>query len=434
MNLKHSGNKRKENFDSPLLAYHLREGVIFVDSDDLPESIHHNDLRISIRMNKLRPSALLVLENGLVLRGRAFGAIDAEATGEVVFNTSMTGYQEILSDPSYYGQILTFTYPHQGNVGVNTFDMESERPQAAGMVAREISRMRSNWRSDESLESWLEKAGIIGIDGVDTRMLVRALRTEGSMRGIISARTKDHAELLERVQAHPRMTGLDLTSYVTTNEIYTFEPLDKSGYLIPSTIENSATPFNVVVIDFGVKRNILERLAAHGCRLTVVPSNTSATEILALEPDGVFLSNGPGDPGATTAGIETVRDLVGKVPLFGICLGHQLLALALGAKTFKLKFGHRGSNHPVQQISTGANEITAQNHGFAVDLDSMDALPVDLTHVNLNDRTVEGFRHREHPLFCVQYHPEAGPGPHDADYLFGEFVEMMAAETTRTLS
>ena len=385
-------------------------------------------------MSTLQKPALLALENGQVLRGYAFGAVDAEAAGEVVFNTSMTGYQEILSDPSYYGQILTFTYPHQGNVGVNDFDMESMRPQAAGMVTRENSRIRSNWRSVESLDSWLEKAGIIGIEGVDTRMLVRILREEGSMRGIISASTTDHDQLVERARALPKMSGLDLTSYVTTEDIYTFEPLDSSGYRIPSSIDRPEEPFNVVVIDFGVKRNILERLAAHGCRLTVVPATTPAAEILALEPDGVFLSNGPGDPGATSTGIETVRNLVGRVPLFGICLGHQLLALALGAETFKLKFGHRGANHPVQQLSSGSNEITSQNHGFAVDLDSMTDLPVDLTHVNLNDRTVEGFRHREHPLFCVQYHPEAGPGPHDADYLFGEFIEMMAAEKRSVVS
>lgn len=381
-----------------------------------------------------RPTAKLVLENGQVFTGRAFGAIDKEALGEVVFNTSITGYQEILTDPSYYGQILTFTYPHQGNVGTNHFDFESRKGQAAGMIVREFSRIPSNWRNEQSLEDWLKEHEILGIEGIDTRMLVRILREQGAMRGIISAVELDEAKLLERAKAIPDMTGLDLTKYVTTDKPYEWNPVDESGYKLPANDEETGK-YHVVVIDFGVKHNILERLSAHGCRLTVVPATTTPEEILALNPDGIFVSNGPGDPDAVTYGIENLKALIGKKPIFGICLGHQLLALALGGTTYKLKFGHRGANHPVQQMANGANEITSQNHGFAVDLDSMQHLPVELTHINLNDRTVEGFRHKEAPLFCVQYHPEASPGPHDADYLFQQFVDLMRehSEGTATL-
>lgn len=376
-----------------------------------------------------RPTAKLALENGVVFTGRAFGATDREATGEVVFNTSITGYQEILTDPSYNGQIVTMTYPHQGNVGVNGFDVESRAVQAAGFVTREAARLRSNWRSQADLDEYLRQNGVIGIEGLDTRRLVRILREEGAMRGIISATDLDNTSLVERARALPSMAGLDLTKNVTCNAAYVWSPLDESGYRLAGTLANSENhQFHVVVIDYGVKHNILERLAAFGCRLTVVPSNATATEILALNPDGIFLSNGPGDPDAVKYTIETIKELIGKKPIFGICLGHQLLALALGGKTFKLKFGHRGANHPVQNLLTGFNEITSQNHGFAVDLDSMQHLPVELTHINLNDRTAEGFRHKEIPLFCVQYHPEAGPGPHDADYLFRDFVEMMKQE------
>ena len=374
-----------------------------------------------------RPTAKLVLENGVVFTGRAFGAVDRESLGEVVFNTSITGYQEILTDPSYLGQIVTMTYPHQGNVGVNDFDVESRCVQAAGFVTREASRIRSNWRSQESLDDYLAKAGVIGIEGIDTRMLVRILRDQGAMRGVISAIDLDDESLVARARAIPSMEGLDLTQKVSCTEQYQWEIRDASGYLLPpSNGSLSDGRFHVVVIDYGVKHNILERLASYGCRLTVVPSSTSAEEILRLEPDGIFLSNGPGDPDAVDYAIDTIRTLIESgTPTFGICLGHQLLALALGGTTYKLKFGHRGANHPVQNLITGINEITSQNHGFAVDLDSMKGLPVELTHINLNDRTVEGFRHRDLPVFCVQYHPEAGPGPHDADYLFRQFVEMM---------
>ncbi len=380
-------------------------------------------------MTSSRPKAKLALENGVVFTGRAFGALDREATGEVVFNTSITGYQEIITDPSYYGQIVTMTYPHQGNVGTNRFDVESNRVQAAGLVVREASRVRSNWRSEESLDEYLRENGVIGIEGIDTRMLVRILREEGAMRGVISAMEPDDAVLVERARSLPSMDGLDLTGNVSCGESYEWSSLDESGYrLEPMVGFQQKEMYNVVVVDYGVKYNILERLSSYGCRLTVVPGSTGAEEILALDPDGIFLSNGPGDPGATTYAVETIRTLIGQKPIFGICLGHQLLALALGGSTYKLKFGHRGANHPVQNVLTGQNEITSQNHGFAVDLDSMKDLPVELTHVNLNDHTVEGFRHREHPLFCVQYHPEAGPGPHDADYLFRQFVEMMQQE------
>lgn len=378
-------------------------------------------------MPPTRPAAKLALENGLVFSGRAFGAVELEARGEVVFNTSITGYQEILSDPSYYGQIVTMTYPHIGNTGVNRFDLESERAQAAGFIVRECARRSSNWRSEEDLDTWLAAQGVIGIEGIDTRMLTRVLRDQGAMRGVISAIELDDAHLVDIARSIPAMTGLDLTREVACASPYDWSTLDASGYLLPGA-EHNGDLYHVVVMDFGVKRNILERLSAYGCRVTVVPGSTSADAILALEPDGVFISNGPGDPDAVRYAIATIQALIGRKPVFGICLGHQLLALALGGRTFKLKFGHRGANHPVQNLESGVNEITSQNHGFAVDLDSMRDLPVELTHINLNDRTVEGFRHREHPVFCVQYHPEAGPGPHDADYLFPQFIGLMERE------
>jgi len=383
-------------------------------------------------MTPTRPKAKLVLENGTVFIGRAFGATDQTALGEVVFNTSITGYQEILTDPSYYGQIVTMTYPHMGNVGTNHFDVESDRVHAAGFVAREAARVRSNWRSEETLDDYLLRNNVVGIEGIDTRMLVRIIREEGAMRGVISATELDDDKLVAMARNIPAMSGLDLTGYVTCTTIHEWESVDTSGYrLDPRKGFVSKGVFHVVVMDYGVKQNILERLTRYGCRLTIVPASASADEILALEPDGIFVSNGPGDPDAVTYAIDTLRALIGRRPIFGICLGHQLLALALGGTTYKMKFGHRGANHPVQNVDTGINEITSQNHGFVVDPESLKDLPVDLTHINLNDRTLEGFRHREHPLFCVQYHPEAGPGPHDADYLFEQFVEMMERERVK---
>lgn len=380
-------------------------------------------------MTSLRPKAKLVLENGVVFTGRAFGAAEQPARGEVVFNTSITGYQEILTDPSYYGQIVVMTYPHIGNVGANHFDDESSAVQAGGLVVREASRIRSNWRSEENLEDYMARNNLPGIEGVDTRMLVRMIREEGAMRGVISAIEFDDAKLIAMARDVPSMSGLNLTGYVSCHDQHGFQTIGESGYGLgtPKGFDPNEA-YHVVVMDYGVKRNILERLARFGCRLTIVPGETSADAIMALDPDGIFISNGPGDPDAVKRAIETVRALIGQRPIFGICLGHQLLALALGAHTYKMKFGHRGANHPVKNLMTGANEITSQNHGFAVDPVSLKNLLVDVTHINLNDQTIEGFRHRELPLFCVQYHPEASPGPHDADYLFAQFIEMMARE------
>lgn len=367
--------------------------------------------------------ARLVLENGMVFHGAAIGAQGVVSTGELVFNTAMTGYQEVITDPSYCGQIVTFTYPHIGNYGVNERDVESGRIQAAGIVVHELSRTVSNWRSNTSLQSYLEEGGIGGIEGVDTRQLVRVLRSQGSMRCVIvhSSEATDE-ELVAHARSVPSMTGLDLTSRVTTDAVYRADVENQEwGYGDAAT---AAKRFRVVAVDFGIKRNILRRLAAHGCDVTVVPAGATAQDILSLQPDGVFLSNGPGDPAAVTQGIATTKDLLGQLPLFGICLGHQILALAVGATTYKLVFGHRGANHPVRNMRTGAIEITSQNHGFAVDAST---LPdgVEVTHVNLNDGTCAGIAIPDKTAFGVQYHPEASPGPHDSDYLFREFVAMM---------
>lgn len=360
----------------------------------------------------------------MIIRGRAIGAIGAEASGELVFNTAMTGYQEVLTDPSYKGQIVTFTYPHIGNYGVNPQDVESDRIQAAGLVVHELSRTMSNWRANGSLASWMEAAGTAGIDGIDTRQLVRVLRTEGAMRAIIShdAQVAD-AALVERARALPSMNGLDLTPLVTTGSVYhaTSDSLEW-GY---GTTRDYGRRFTVAALDFGIKRNILRRLVAHGCDVTVFPATASAEDLLSINPDGVFLSNGPGDPAAVTQGIATTKAILGKRPLFGICLGHQILGLAVGASTFKLRFGHRGANHPVKNLETGTIEITSQNHGFAVLPESLPKHAV-MTHVNLNDNTCAGIRIADAEAFSVQYHPEASPGPHDSDYLFNQFVDAMA--------
>lgn len=374
--------------------------------------------------------AKLALENGTVFTGEAFGAA-SETAGEVVFNTSLTGYQEILSDPSYAGQIVTMTSPLIGNYGINPEDLESLKPQVAGFVVREYFEFYSNFRANGSLGKWLEQHTIMAIQGIDTRKLTRIIRTVGAMRGVLSATDLDDESLIAKARRTPEMSGLDLTKQVTTREPYTWDQVDRTPFALPP---NPKTKLNgkrwkVVVYDYGVKQNILRRLTSYGCTLTVVPSSTTAEQVLAMDPDGIFLSNGPGDPAAVKYAIENIKKLIGQKPIFGICLGHQLLALALGGKTYKLKFGHRGANHPVKNLQTQAIEITSQNHGFAVDTDSLDASLIEITHVNLNDHTNEGLRHRELPVFSVQYHPEASPGPHDSDYLFAQFIEMLERES-----
>lgn len=373
-------------------------------------------------MQYSRKPAILALENGMTFHGFAFGNLDAEAKGEIVFNTAMSGYQEILTDPSYKGQVMTFTYPHIGNYGINPYDDESEAFQAEGVIIREIAKNHSNWRATKSLPEWMSENNKIGIEEVDTRALVRILRSAGVMRGIISASDLDAAQLAERARAIPSMEGCDLTGSVTVSKPYRWEPADVPiGY---PTARTEQRRFRVAAFDFGIKRNILRRLSAWGCDITVYPAATSAETVLADNPDGIFLSNGPGDPAAAIYAVETVKKLIGIKPIFGICLGHQLLGLAFGAKTYKLKFGHRGANHPVRYEPSGAVEISSQNHGFAVDAATLPANVIP-THFNLNDNTLAGMRHAKLPVFSVQYHPEASPGPHDSDYLFGQFIEMM---------
>ena len=374
--------------------------------------------------------AKLALENGTIFTGESFG-FGSEVTGEVVFNTGMTGYQEILTDPSYAGQIVTMTYPLIGNVGINADDMESVRPQVAGFVVKEYFDFYSNFRSSGSLGEWLEKFKIGGIQGIDTRMLTKIIRTTGAMRGILSTNDLDDESLIHKAQTSASMAGLDLATTVTTEAPYQWDEIDKTPFALSPLIapRENGKRWNVVVYDYGVKQNILRRLTSYGCTLTVVPSGFSAEQLLEMNPDGIFLSNGPGDPAAVGYAIENIKKLVGRKPIFGICLGHQLLGLALGGRTFKLKFGHRGANHPVKNLKNGEIEITSQNHGFAVDPNSLDPAKIEITHTNLNDGTNEGFRHRELPVFSVQYHPEASPGPHDSDYLFGQFVEMMERES-----
>jgi len=370
-------------------------------------------------------SAILALEDGTVFEGRSFGA-PAERSGEVVFNTAITGYQEIFTDPSYTGQIVILTNPQIGNYGTSVADNEARKPYIEGLAVREFSSITSNWRSDEEARDFLAKSNIPVISDLDTRTLVRHLRSRGVMRGVLSAVEKDPAKLVEKARSIPSMAGLDLASRVSTPEPYQWtHSVERCS---PSEVlrEPPDRRFNVVAYDFGIKRNILRRLVYSGCNVTVVPALTSAEDVLALKPDGVFLSNGPGDPEPLHTQIDNVRRLIGKTPIFGICLGHQILGLALGGKTYKLKFGHRGANHPVINKITQRVEITSHNHGFAVDPDSLNTSDVDLTHINLNDQTLEGFRHRREPVFCVQYHPEAAPGPHDSHYLFNDFVELMA--------
>jgi carbamoyl-phosphate synthase small subunit len=378
-----------------------------------------------------RTPALLALEDGSTWRGTALGAI-GERAGEVIFNTAMTGYQEVLTDPSYYGQIVVMTAPHIGNTGVNLEDEESAKPWLSGFVVRAASPRVSNWRASAALDEYLRDHGVVGITGVDTRALVRHIREAGALRGVICSADPDPQRLIDAARAAPSMEGLDLVPYVTCAEPYHWVAgtgdweLGTGG---GGKEQNSQSPipnpqYHVVAYDFGIKRNILRLLAERGCRVTVVPANTPAAEALALKPDGVFLSNGPGDPAAVTYGVKAVRDLLGKAPVFGICLGHQILGLALGGATYKLRFGHHGGNQPVRFGDTGQVEISSHNHGFAVDPKSLPE-GVEITHVNLNDGCCEGLRARDLRAFSVQYHPEAAPGPHDASYLFGQFIELM---------
>lgn len=353
--------------------------------------------------------AKIVFEDGRIFEGYSFGA-KGEKCGEVVFNTSLTGYQEIITDPSYKGQIVTMTYPLIGNYGVNSQDVESRRPFVEGFIVKECSRITSNWRSQMPLAEYLKKNNIIGIENVDTRALTRHIRLQGAMRAVISTEDLDGKKLVKKAKNSPGLLGRNLVKEVTCQEQHQWQDNGK---------------YHVVVIDCGVKFNILRILAERNCKVTVVPHNTSSEQILSLKPDGLFLSNGPGDPAAVSCVPETIRKLFGKLPMFGICLGHQMLGLALGGKTYKLKFGHHGGNHPVKDLSSGRIAITVQNHSFCVDIDSLNRNDIDITHINLNDQTLEGIKHKKFPLYSVQFHPESAPGPHDGSYLFKEFIRMM---------
>ena len=391
----------------------------------------------------MEQTAKLALEDGSVYTGASIGA-PGEVDGEVCFNTSMTGYQEILTDPSYRGQIVTMTYPQIGNYGVNSEDLESAKPHLAGFIVREHSRVRSNFRSESSLSEFLEKWGVVAIESIDTRALVRKLRSRGALKGVLSTVDLDDASLVAKAKASPGLVGRDLVREVVPDQprdwqqsVSEWTHLNADcGMRIAessnpkSSIRNPKSPRpHVVALDYGMKWNIPRHLVDQGCRVTVLPGTATAEAVLALEPDGVFLSNGPGDPEPLEYAITTIRNLLGKKPIFGICLGHQLLGLACGAKTFKLKFGHRGANHPVQRLDTGAVEITSQNHGFAVEERSLPKF-LEVTHRSLNDGTIEGVRHRDLPAFSVQYHPEASAGPHDSHYLFQEFLRAMGLKVS----
>ncbi len=378
--------------------------------------------------------AILALEDGRIFRGRAWGA-GGERFGEVVFNTSMIGYQEVLTDPSYAGQIVTMTYPLIGNYGANSEDLESRRPFVEGFVVREFSEVSSNWRAETTLDEYLKRHGIVGISEIDTRALVRHIREKGAMRACLSSIDLNQASLVEKARNAPQMLGRNLVDEVTCEERYewsnvkdewkTLDPVAVVHDRFQSALQPGEAPFRVVAYDFGIKYYILRYLAEFGCQVTVVPARTTAEEVRALSPDGVFLSNGPGDPAATPEIVDQIKKLIGHLPIFGICLGHQLLSLAFGGKTYKLKFGHRGGNQPVKNLRTSRIEITSHNHGFAVDPNSLNQGEIELTHFNLNDGTLEGLRHKTSPALSVQYHPEAGPGPHDATYLFEDFIQLM---------
>ena len=377
--------------------------------------------------------AILALEDGRLFRGKAFGAgSDAggaavERVGEVVFNTSLTGYQEIFTDPSYAGQIVVLTNPHIGNYGTSPSDAESARPYIEGLVVREFSPVSSNWRATEVADEYLERNGVPVIGEIDTRAVVRHLRAHGVMRGVISTAVGDTDALVAKARAHKKMDGTDLASVVTTSVTYTWdadEARNETGDVLLPAAKDAGDRMHVVAYDFGIKQNILRMLTRENCRVTVVPAKTSAADVLAMKPDGVFFSNGPGDPEPLEYAVANVKAMQGKVPMFGICLGHQIFGLALGGKTYKLKFGHHGGNHPIKNLATGKVEITAQNHNYNVDPESLPA-DVERTHTNLNDGTLAGLKHTSDPMFSVQYHPEASPGPHDSHYLFKEFRTLM---------
>ncbi len=372
--------------------------------------------------------AILALEDGRTFRGQGYGA-PGDCQGEVVFNTSLTGYQEIATDPSYAGQIVVLTNPQIGNYGTNQADNESARPFIEGLVVREFSAISSNWRSEQVTDEYMERYEVPVLAEIDTRALVRHLRDRGVMRGVISTKVDNADALVERARSIRKMDGTDLARVVSTKSVYHFDSDDSRNQsgdpLLPVQKLETRARLHVVAYDFGIKHNILRMLTRDGCRVTVVPAETSAEDALALKPDGVFLSNGPGDPEPVDYAVEAIRKMMGRAPVFGICLGHQLCGLALGGRTYKLKFGHHGGNHPVRNNATGKVEITAHNHNFAVDPDSINANEVELTHVDLNDQTLEGLRHKTLPLFSVQYHPEAAPGPHDSHYLFRDFRRMM---------